>query len=197
MHCRFYHHTVQIQPTPDYQYQQNFIQKQKSWDNLSAKAGVGGYGYEYVSGPGGVGLVSSSVKAAGYPQQQQPSTQPIEPHALCGYRVHPQQHHSATTTTTTTRKPIYQHYGIGKGGTGGSDTPYLSSMPCQHVHAQKQTTTSTTIITSSTSTHNNAKPMESNSNGGGLMMNSKCAASGCQGQVVQSGSSCQASVPKK
>lgn len=174
---------MQIQPTPDYQYQQNYIQKPKSWDNLSAKAGGGyGYGYEYVSGPG-VGLVSSSVKPTGYSQQQS-VTQPIEPHALCGYRVHPQQqqpHHTA-------RKPLYQHYGMGKGM--GAETSHIS-MPCQHVHAQKQTTTSTTIITS-TSTHNSAKPMENN----GLMMN-KCTASGCQGQVAQSASSCQANVPKK
>lgn len=215
--CRFYHHTVQIQPTPDYQYQQNFIQKQKSWDNLSAKAVGGyGYGYEYVSAPGGGGGNSNSLKGTAGHQYTNP--QQMEPHSICaGYRVHPQQqqqqsqqvtHHnmvgsSGSSNNPGNRKPVYQHYGM-KGASTNTDP---SSYPCQHVHAQVQpqmssTTTSTTIITSSTATHN--KTMD---NSNGLMMTKcmkgeHCSASGCTaagGGVGNLGnvSGCSSNVAKK
>lgn len=199
---------MQIQPTPDYQYQQNFIQKQKSWDNLSAKAVGGyGYGYEYISTPGGN---SNSLKSTGH-QYTNPQ-HGMEPHSMCGgYRVHPQQqaqqvtHHNmvpsgavgGSNSNPGNRKPVYQHYGM-KGASTNTDASY----PCQHVHPQQQqmssATTSTTIITS-TSTHNN----KSLDNSNGLMMTKcmkgeHCTASGCSaGGVPANVSGCPSNVAKK
>lgn len=153
--CRFYHHSVQVQPAGDYQYQQSFMQKPKSWDNLSAKAVGGyGYGYEYVTAPGGQSNSNSLKYSAG---------QQMEPHSMCGYRVHPQQQqqqHSVSCTNSGhgggVRKTVYQHYGM-KGSAGSTDPAYGGALPCQHIiHSQQQTTTTSTTIISSTTGGNKA-----------------------------------------
>ena len=179
---------MQIQPAPDYQYQQSYIQKPKSWDNLSAKAVGGyGYGYEYISAPGGH---NNSLKGTSSGHQYVP----MEPHSMCGYRVHPQQqqqpqhphqhHHVHGANNPGSRKPVYQHYGMKGAATNTEPTPY-SSMPCQHVHSQQQQTT-----------NNNSKTLDNN---GGLMMTKyggkadHCTASGCAGNV----SGCSSNAAKK
>lgn len=192
---RFYHHTVQIQPTTNQEYSSyhgNFMQKPKSWDNLSAKAVGGyGYGYEYISAPPGH---NNSLKqtVVQYPGQHQHS-QVEGTHSMCGYRVHPQNQSQQPQQQNMVncgngRKAVYHHYGM-KGAATNTDNPAYSSMPCQHVHAQQQqqqqqtTTTSTTIITSSLTTHNN-KSLDMVTK---CVKGDQCTASGCPGNVSGGG----------
>lgn len=141
MHSRFYHHTVQIQPAPDYQYQQNFMQKPKSWDNLAPK-GVGGYGFGYgfVDNSGNAVLPPRNVKVHHHMPVAHPDT------GNYGKIVQ-----SQPACPNVVRKNVYQHYGTtsvpGAGQCVQAAGGTAVSTAATGLSGQYVSSTTTTIIT--------------------------------------------------
>lgn len=121
---RYYPHAAQIQPAPPQGYQQHYVHKPKSWDNLTTKS-FGGYGFGY----GYLDTVAPK-QTSQQPQQQSPSPPIIT-------NVPPTQRHSMPRKNSYTNR--YTTY--------CDVTANYPPPPTQFIHHQITTTMTTTKIT--------------------------------------------------